>query len=153
MDRVRLGRALGYGARHAAKTLTSAVDAATSPNPNPTPKTARAHPVVQVVETVRQVSQAKAHAKTAAKKSLLAPVKQFSSVVMLQVTGTFFALFTMVMGDAVWRHHNDFLGAAGAGNTVKVYASLLLGLVFAYYTVSNFVKAARREKRDSPRHG
>jgi hypothetical protein len=34
MDSVRFGRALGFGARAAAKTLVTAVDAATSPNPS-----------------------------------------------------------------------------------------------------------------------
>jgi hypothetical protein len=33
MDAVRFGRALGFGARQAVKTLTTAVDAATAPNP------------------------------------------------------------------------------------------------------------------------
>ncbi|MGH9595267.1 MAG: hypothetical protein ACRD3K_00575 [Edaphobacter sp.] len=36
MDSVRFGRALGFGARAAAKTLMTAVDAATSPNPSAT---------------------------------------------------------------------------------------------------------------------
>ena len=35
MDTVRFGRVLGQGARHAAKTLVSAVDAATAPHPDP----------------------------------------------------------------------------------------------------------------------
>ena len=39
MDRVRFGRALGYGARHAIKTLVTAVDAATSEDPS-----AKTHP-------------------------------------------------------------------------------------------------------------
>ena len=34
MDSVRFGRTLGIGARLAAKTLVTAVDAATSPNPS-----------------------------------------------------------------------------------------------------------------------
>src|SRR5580698_8578449 len=34
MDRVKFGRALGVGARAAAKTLVMAVDAATAPNPS-----------------------------------------------------------------------------------------------------------------------
>ncbi len=37
MDTVRFGRVLGQGARQAAKTLVSAVDAATAPNPAPNP--------------------------------------------------------------------------------------------------------------------
>ena len=36
MDRVRLGRALGYGARHAMKTVVAAVDAATTEAPSST---------------------------------------------------------------------------------------------------------------------
>ena len=35
MDTVRFGRVLGVGARHAAKTLLSAADAAAAPNPRP----------------------------------------------------------------------------------------------------------------------
>jgi hypothetical protein len=38
MDSVRFGRALGIGARAAAKTLVTAVDAATSPNPSASAK-------------------------------------------------------------------------------------------------------------------
>jgi hypothetical protein len=38
MDSVRFGRVLGIGARLAAKTMVSAVDAATSPNPSGGPK-------------------------------------------------------------------------------------------------------------------
>lgn len=36
MDAVRFGRALGFGARHAVKTLTTAVDAAAAQNPSST---------------------------------------------------------------------------------------------------------------------
>ena len=39
MDTVRFGRVLGQGARQAAKTLVSAVDAATAPNPATRPST------------------------------------------------------------------------------------------------------------------
>lgn len=39
MDSVRFGRALGTGARLAAKTLVTAVDAASSPNPSPVSST------------------------------------------------------------------------------------------------------------------
>jgi hypothetical protein len=40
MDSVRFGRALGFGARHAAKAIAGAVDAATAPNPTPARKPA-----------------------------------------------------------------------------------------------------------------
>jgi hypothetical protein len=44
MDSVRFGRALGFGARAAAKTVMTAVDAATSPNPSAAKTTATASP-------------------------------------------------------------------------------------------------------------
>jgi hypothetical protein len=44
MDSVRFGRALGFGARAAAKTVMTAVDAATSPNPSAMKTTATASP-------------------------------------------------------------------------------------------------------------
>jgi hypothetical protein len=149
MDRVRLGRALGYGARHAAKTLVSAVDAATSADPNPRPSgnTGGVHPVAQVAEAVRQVSQAKAHAKAEVKRSVLGPLKTFSSVVWLQVTGTFFALFALVMGGAVWAHREDWRLGLGSRPGQKMVFYFAVFLVFAWFTVSNFVRANRRQKR------
>ena len=151
MDRVRLGRALGYGARHAAKTLVSAVEAATATDPNPRTKSpgqpAGVPPVAQVAEAVRQVSQAKAHARTQVKRSVLGPLKTFSSVVWLLVTGTFFGLFALVMGGAVWAHREDLRLGLGSrpGQKMVFYAAIFL--VFAWFTVSNFVRASRRQRR------
>jgi hypothetical protein len=147
MDKVRLGRALGYGARHAAKSLLSAADAATSPDPNPRTKAANAHPVAQVVETVRQVSQAKAHAKKQVGRAVLGPLKTFSSVIWLQVTGTFFGLFALTMGGAVIRHRDYFRLPIGTEDGRKIYFYVLVFVIFAYFTVSNFVRANRRQKQ------
>ncbi len=47
MDSVRFGRALGMGARAAARTLSTAVDAATAPNPSAARKPAVASEPVQ----------------------------------------------------------------------------------------------------------
>jgi hypothetical protein len=46
MDRVRFGRALGFGTRQAVKTIMTAVDAATADNPaaSPSAKSSPAHP-------------------------------------------------------------------------------------------------------------
>jgi hypothetical protein len=54
MDAVRFGRALGFGARHAVKTLTTAVDAATAENPTSkisTPRTNTGQPGGPVPQT------------------------------------------------------------------------------------------------------
>lgn len=169
MDRVRLGRALGYGARHATKTLISAVDAATAPDPsaalrtgpsattsqraaqptaaNPSPQPS---PIAQVAEAYRNVAEVKKAARTHARglgQSVLTPVKRFSSVLWLEVTGTFFALFAVVLGQGVWRLRNSFKASPVSSEAHKVYFYLAVFLVFAYFSVSSFVRANRRQRR------
>ncbi len=148
MDRVKFGRALGYGARHAAKTLAQAAEAASAPNPapNPTagslPRTSAARPIagrsrVRDVEVIRTAGRQ-------AKSSVVAPFVRFSSVVWLQVTGVFFALVAFVMGSAAWRVRTAIHATPGSHDAVKFYAYLGVCAVFTYFTVSSFVRAARR---------
>jgi hypothetical protein len=143
MDRVRFGRALGYGARHAAKTLAQAVDAATTTpaRPGGEAKAAGGRPVAR--PTVAQVTR---QARVAG-KSAWAPVARFSSVIWLQVTGTFFALIAVVLGQAVWFRRAVFAQGAASHEAQKLFALALVFLLFAYFAVSNFVRAARRERR------
>jgi hypothetical protein len=161
MDRVRLGRALGYGARHATKTLISAVDAATAPNPSagtsqraaePTPAktTPQPSPIAQVAEAYRTVAEVKKNARTHARglgQSVLTPVKRFSSVLWLEVTGTFFALFALFLAQGVWRLRNSFKASPITPEAHKAYFYLAVFLVFAYFSVSSFVRASRRQRR------
>jgi hypothetical protein len=161
MDRVRLGRALGYGARHATKTLISAVDAATAPNPSAAASQRAAEPasantppqpspIAQVAEAYRTVNEVKKTARTHARglgQSMLTPVKRFSSVIWLEVTGTFFALFALFLGQGVWRLRNSFKTLPTTPEAHKAYFYLAVFLVFAYFSVSSFVRANRRQKR------
>jgi hypothetical protein len=161
MDRVRFGRALGYGARHATKTLLSAVDAATAPNPSaaasqeaaqPTPADAapQPSPIAQVAEAYRTVTEAKKAARTHARdlgQSMLTPVKRFSSVLWLEVTGTFFALFAVFLGQGVWRLRNSLRASSASPEAHKAYFYLAVFLVFTYFSVSSFVRASRRQRR------
>jgi hypothetical protein len=159
MDKERLGRALGYGARHAAKTLAQAVDAATSPSP-----TGQARPaatssrqttsggdvVRSVVEAHRTVSETKSRVRGAAKqagKSAFAPVAKFSSVLWLEVTGTFFGLVAFAMFEGVWRLRAAMQLAPRSPERMKLYGCVALGGLFVYFAVSNFVRAARRGRR------
>lgn len=148
MDRVKFGRALGYGARHAAKTLTQAAEAASAPNPRakaPTvspnrPPDARPAPGARRIPDVEIVRTAGRQAKS----SLVAPVVRFSSVIWLQVTGVFFALVAFTMGAAAWRARMALRAAAGSHPAVKLYAYVAFCALFTYFTVSSFVRAARR---------
>jgi hypothetical protein len=158
MDRERLGRALGYGARHAVKTLAQAVDAATSPNPTapgqPAATSSRqaagGDVVRSVVEAHRTVSETKSRVRGAAKqagKSALAPVAKFSSVLWLEVTGTFFALVAFAMFEGVWRLRAAMQMAPRSPERMKLYGCVALGALFVYFAASNFVRAARRQRR------
>ena len=87
------------------------------------------------------------HAAKVAGKSALAPVAKFSSVLWLEVTGTFFGLVALVMGEAVWKLRANFHLAPSAPEARKLYMYLAIFLVFLYFAVSSFVRAARRQRR------
>jgi hypothetical protein len=79
-----------------------------------------------------------------AKSSLETPVVRFSSVVWLQVTGVFFALVAFTMGTAAWRAWTAFQAGANSHGAMKMYAYIAVCALFTYFTVSSFVRAARR---------
>lgn len=147
MDRVKFGRALGYGARHAAKTLTQAVDAASAPNPanqqvsgvGSTPQ-----PGQRVTSTRLPDARTVRAAGRQAKSSVVKPIVRFSSVIWLQLTGVFFGLIAVTMGSAAWRARAGLHAAASSQPGVKVYAYIALCALFTYFTVSSLVRASRR---------
>lgn len=128
-----------------------------APDPNATAADRRAKvgsAVDSVAEVHRQVSGAKRQVRSAAMagarqggKSALAPVKKFTSVLWLEVTGTFFALFTVVLAQATWRSRAGFAAGAPAEAMHKAWLYAALGLLFLYFSVSSFVRARKREKR------
>lgn len=158
MDRVRFGRALGRGARIAARTAYEAIDAAAAPNPRaaaPNPSTAAPNPhagprpsasqtVAQRTPTRRQMLPTPARrqaAVEAVRGGLLTPIKRASKAVSLEVTGSFFALFAFAIFVGLWRVRA--MVHADAGSASRFSAGCLVGLLFAYYAVSNFQRARR----------
>src|ERR1700722_20340320 len=133
MDAVRFGRALGVGARAAAKTLVTAADAATAENPSakptsasasntPAPGTRPVRPVGAATQTVDPAVVRKA-ANVAAQtigrgrdakealgrggkrfgQSALEPVVRLSGVLWLEVSGAFFGIFALGALAGAWR--------------------------------------------------
>jgi len=154
MDRVRLGRALGYGARHAAKTLLQAADAATtSPPTRPAGTQERAassaaqpdRVAAKVVQTQRTVAATKKHAGKLG-RSVWTPLARFSSVVWLQVTALFFALIAMFLAQGAWKERAAVHLPLGSHAAVKFYVLAAAFAAFAYFSVSNFVRAWLRER-------
>ena len=153
MDKVRFGRALGFGAREAGKALWRAAEAATAPDPRAgtasgavagtTPRQAG----VRVGENVAQVRSTSATVKREGKRfgqAMWKPVARASGVLWLEVTGVFFGLFAMTAGIELYRHHGDF-AASGAPRQHVWFAAGMLAL-FGWFTVSSFVRARRRSR-------
>ena len=154
MDRVRFGRALGYGARHAAKTLMQAADAATTPGPT-RPATVREPAVTgattdrvaeKVAQTQRTVATTKKHAGRLG-RSVWTPLARFSSVVWLQVTGLLFALIAMFLAQGAWKERAAWHLPLGSHAATKFYVLAVACVLFTYFCVSNFVRAWLRERR------
>jgi hypothetical protein len=158
MDRVRFGRALGYGARHAAKSLMQAADAATTPNPAPAPRTkvvsssprpansSSGPQASKATQTARTVIQTKKHAK-ALGRSVWSPLAKFSSVVWLQVTGVFFTLLALFLSQGLWKERGAARLPVSSHAAVMFYLHGLAFAVFAYFAIGNFVRAHLRDRR------
>lgn len=175
MDRVKFGRALGVGARAAAKTLVMAVDAATAPNPSAGAKTepgADAGPGVnsgvnssggtgtaedsgvrmpqQVARTasqVRQTGQALKQGGKQFKKAAGGRLVRLSGALWLELTGVFFGIFAASAVAGSWRMRAALRETAGNHDAhVRLLISLTMAAVFGYFCVSSFVKANRRTR-------
>jgi hypothetical protein len=177
MDKVRFGRALGYGARHAAKAVAEALDAATTPDPTPAARrpagtsagAVGVNSADRVVRAAGQVMQAhsavhgavhgagrelKAEAvrqvSAGAKgrgKAIWSPVARLSGVLWLEVTGTFFAVLALYLSQGLWKQRGMVAAGWSSGEAGKYYLHAVAFAVFAYFAVSSFVRARRRGQR------
>ncbi len=158
MDRVRLGRALGYGTRHAAKTVAAVVEAATAEGSGArpaargtgAPATGRRLPAersqpprsraaaqrVDVGNGLRQM-----------KRSFWQPLAVFSGALWLRVTGLFFALIALTMGAGAWRLHPGLHSGIAFPGPRRFWVFAAFAALFGYFAVSSFVRASLKERR------
>lgn len=151
MDRVRFGRALGRGARLAARTALEAADAATAASPQTGQSSKRAQAASPAEQrTVRKrpvlIPPAFGNAVKAARVGVAAPLREASSALWHELTGCFFALFAFSFGVGVW--HTRALARSGIpADRYRFAFFCVLTLLFAYFSVSNFLRARRRTAR------
>lgn len=160
MDSVRFGRALGVGARAAAKTLVSAVDAATAPNPSAGAKPAGAKKSAasaaasderlgqQAARASSQISVNSAGLKQGSKRfgqAVWRPFVKLSGVLWLELTGVFFGIFALSAASRAW------MWRAAMHETAENHLgherfewAVVMAVVFAYFCVTSFLKARRR---------
>jgi uncharacterized membrane protein len=97
----------------------------------------------RAAEALAQLRTTSTQAKRAS-GSLFKPVKRFSSVLWLQVTGTFFALMAATTGLGAWRLRGALHKSMESHEAMKLYVCVLVFAVFTYFAVSSFVRAERR---------
>jgi hypothetical protein len=167
MDSVRFGRALGIGARLAAKTLVTAVDAATAPNPS-AGKTAGASAAAgsedrskaessgtrlgeKAARTTAQVVQTGQGLKRGGKRfgeAVWGPFVKLSGQLWLELTGVFFGIFAVFAASSAWKMRGELhQTAANHDAHGHLLLTAAMAVVFGYFCFSSFVKANRRGKR------
>jgi len=165
MDSVRFGRALGFGARAAAKTLVTAVDAATAPSPSSARQSASAASSEdrskaetsgarlgeKTARTTAQVVQTGQGLKRGGKRfgeAVWGPFAKASNQLWLELTGVFFGIFAVSAATSAWKMRGGLHETAGNHDAhVHLLLAVAMAVVFGYFCVSSFVRANRRGKR------
>jgi hypothetical protein len=173
MDSVRFGRALGIGARAAAKTLVTAVDAATSPNPSAEVKAKEAAGAVpranagptaasgkgeataarlgeKAARTTAQVRQTGRGLKEGGRRfgeAVWGPLVKVSGALWLELTGVFFGIFAVFAATGAWKMKAALRETAANHDAHgRLLISVAMAAVFGYFCISSFVKANRRSR-------
>jgi hypothetical protein len=170
MDSVRFGRALGIGARLAAKTLVTAVDAATAPNPSavanqqqgaakadsttPPPSGKAEAPAARVVQQaarttaqVRQTGQALKQGGKGFSEAFGGRLARLSGALWLELTGVFFGIFALFAASGAWKMRAAWRDTAATHDAhVRLLFAVAMAALFGYFCVSSFVRANRRSR-------
>jgi hypothetical protein len=147
MEPKKVGRTLGIGVRVASNMLRERVERAAASSPatstagnGPPPASASGRSPVPMSSRVKT---AKRGAK-AFGQALLGPFTHAGGVLWLEITGLFFALFAVFFVQSVYRVHTAW--RQGPEHThLLLYGAL--AFVFAWFSVSSFVRAYRKSKR------
>jgi hypothetical protein len=175
MDSARFGRALGVGARAAAKTLIAAADAAAAPNPSAVAKEKQSASAVQAAattptaastadkaeapgvrlgqqaaRTTAQVRQTGKGLKEGGKRfgeAVWGPFVKLSGELWLELTGVFFGIFALFAATGAWKMRTALHEtAANHGVHGRFLIAVAMAALFGYFCISSFVKANRRSR-------
>jgi hypothetical protein len=147
MEPKKVGRTLGIGLRVASNMVRERVERAAAPVPAPsTTGNGSPRPAAtpnRSVPVSRRVATAKRGAK-AFGQAILGPFTHAGSVLWLEMTGLFFALFALFFVQSVYRVRT-------AWRTGPEHTHLLLyvamAFIFAWFSVSSFTRAYRKSRR------
>jgi hypothetical protein len=147
MEPKKVGRTLGIGVRVASNMLRERVERAAAASPATSTAGNGPPPASTSGRSVAPMSSRVKTAKRGAKafgQALLGPFTHAGSVLWLEITGLFFALFAVFFVQSVYRVHTAW--RQGPEHThLLLYGAL--AFVFAWFSVSSFARAYRRSKR------
>jgi hypothetical protein len=148
MEPKKVGRTLGIGVRVASNMLRQRVEQAAAAHPGPAEAAnGRAAAPPRPAPVRPNLSSRAATAKRGAKafgQALLGPFTHAGSVLWLEITGLFFALFALFFVQSVYRVRSAW--RQGAEHTHLLLYVLLAG-IFVWFSVSSFTRAYRKSKR------
>lgn len=103
--------------------------------------------VTRAATQVLQVSQGLNQQGKQLQQSVLTPVKRLSGVLWLEFTGFFFGLFAVSAASAAWKLR-DALHETPQNHDahVKLLVAIAISGLFAYFCVSSFLRAKKRER-------
>jgi hypothetical protein len=154
MEPNRFGRKLGIGVRvasrmakeRATRAASANGTAAATPQPQAAPRTpppsASRAPKKNFAEPARRVGDGTRRFGQA----FWVPFAHVSATLWLEITGLFFALFALFFGQNAWKTRASALHGPEHAHFL-LYA--VVTLIFVYFCVSSFVKAARRGRRSA----
>ncbi|WP_263383164.1 hypothetical protein [Granulicella arctica] len=161
MDSVRFGKALGIGARHAAKALIDAAEAASASPPAPvrtsqnaqSTQAARSGEVLgqraaRTTAKARQTKEGFARGSKRFGEAVWGPFVKVSGVLWLELTGVFFGLFLLTALINAWklRFNLHDIGSNHEQHQHLLF-SIAMALVFGYFCISSFVRASHKQHR------
>jgi hypothetical protein len=155
MEPKKVGRALGIGVRVASKMVQQRVAQGSAPQPvqvevdtpRPDPGLAGNAGRPGVRGSSGWPSPRIANAKRGAKafgQAFLGPFTPAGSVLWLEITGLFFALFALFFGQGVYRVRTDWRPGADHAHLLLY---LLLTAVFGWFSGSSFLRAYGKNKQ------
>ena len=148
MEPKKVGRTLGIGVRVASNMLRQRVEQAAAAHPGPVeagngrpPAPPRPAPVKPSLSS--RATTAKRGAK-AFGQALLGPFTHAGSILWLEITGLFFALFALFFVQSVYRVRTAW--RQGPEHT-HLLLYVFLAAVFVWFSFSSFSRAYRKSKR------
>ncbi len=140
MEPDRVGRKIGVGVRVASGMLR---DRAAQ-----TAQTVRQEAPTHVARGIKAASGAKRGAKRFG-ESLWGPFVHAGGVLWLEITGVFFAIFSLFFVQNAW-HLRDAWQSGPQHGKLLMYAAV--AAVFLYFSVSSFYRAYKKQKKRAQQH-